>query len=109
MKPHHAAGKVNDKPAILKNVTPDKNIVWRVQGGQSHDIYLDIGGGKKKSHPEIGRNDGLASCLMDYAGIDWAEAEFERESRADPSSRGACINLGNDARGLRARRPLQHL
>jgi hypothetical protein len=42
MQASPATDKIYDNSAIRKNIPPDKNIVWRVEGGHTSYAYLDL-------------------------------------------------------------------
>ncbi len=94
--------KIHDESAIRKNVPPNKNIVWRVQGGQTHDIRLDIGGRQNEPDSEVGSDDGGAAGFMDFPTVDWFETELAGEPRTHSRSSSARIDLSKDRHQARS-------
>ena len=88
--------KVHLNPAIRKNIPPNKNVVWRVQGGQTHNVCLDFSGWKKQRDPEVRCDDGVAPSLVHDPSIDWVEAESVAQARAHSRTRGARVDLSAD-------------
>lgn len=74
----NALSEINNENAIREYVAPNKNIVWRVQGGQTCYISLDIQAWQGEAHSEDGDENWFAPGLPNFSLADWAEIEFSR-------------------------------
>ena len=95
MKARNAAGKINGKPTVSENVSPNEGVVWRRES-QAYDINLDAGGWKKESDSVAVGKYGFTARFSDFDSIDWAEVEFVRQARSYRGHISPGINLGTN-------------
>ncbi len=81
------------KTPISHNVSTDKHIVWRAEGGQSCYIELDVGMWEKNAYLIKVSPENLATRLMDGAVVDRFESQFLNDSWTNSSAGRASVDL----------------
>lgn len=94
MKARHAAGKINKKPAIGKNVAAKKNIVWRVQGGQVHHLKVDLGGREVEPDHVAGSDNGAEARYVCGGFPNFVKSKFCGETGPQTRATGTGVDLG---------------
>jgi hypothetical protein len=96
-----AVGEIDREFAIRKNIASDKHIMWRVQGGHSHDIQIDVGRWQEQSDVEIRGFDRRQASLIKSAKINRLEAEFFGKAFTDACAARPGVDLGENPRSHR--------
>jgi hypothetical protein len=82
MKRSGAVREINGETARGKKIPADQEIVWRIKGGETHDLSLDISAWQSDPSAEQGSGNGGKRWLMNFSPPDWLEVEFPRPSPA---------------------------
>jgi len=93
MKRGGAGREINREAAAGKEITADKNIVWRIKGNETHDISLDITRWQRNSDPEIGCMDGGKARLVNFSPPNWLKVERRGQGFTDTGAGGPGVNL----------------
>ena len=104
MQSGYAAREINNQAALRQNIPPNKNVVWRVKGGQSYNLQLNIGGGQCEADHVVTGANGLAPCFSDFSRSEGFEFEFFDELGADASPVSAGVDLSQNAFWLETKR-----
>lgn len=79
-----------------QHVSANKNIVWRIKGGEAHDVSLDISKWQRDLDAEIRRLKFFEARLMHAAPGNRFKRELEREWCADARTGGPSVDLSED-------------
>src|SRR5471030_300561 len=96
MKFRNAGHEVHCQPAASEYVATNKNVVWRVKGGETCDISLNIEEWQRESDAEIRDLNRRQSRLMKFTPRDRLKFQMKSERLADAGAGGAGVNLGED-------------
>lgn len=97
MQDRDATQKVDGQPTDREYVPAKKKIVWSGKGGETYDVYLDIGKWVAEHDLEVGRANVGQSGSVDDPTRDGNEPKFFSESWADAAAAGPGVDLRQDA------------
>ncbi len=99
MKRRGAVSEIDDEAATSKDIATDKNVVWRIKGGESYDLSLDVAGWQRDSNTEEGSDDWWQPGLVSFGvpNIFKFQMQGQRFTDGCNSRSGVDLRQGFDA------------
>jgi hypothetical protein len=93
MKRRGAIGEINSQSATREEVAPDKNVVWRIKGAETHNLSLDIAAWQRDADAEEWRRNRGKPRVVSFSPPSWQKIKSGGQRFADACSGRAGIDL----------------